>query len=123
MGSRPQSLQKRRLRVAVHACRVYHILPSGQGAAQQAVSLLHQVPAVNFQLPAGHPVSRSCGEPLRFQELLLVQFTVFHKSHHVQRGQVAEAVAVQQDLAAGIAAVKIRPALPSGFLVHPSGFS
>ena len=116
-------LQKADLLLPRHLHGVYHILPAGQGAAEQTVSLLHGVPAIHFQLPAGHAVAGAGGQSLGLQKRLRIQRAVLHKAHHVQRGQIAQAMAVQKDLPAGIAAAEIGPALRPRLLVDPSWLS
>ena len=115
-----QFLEQSDLRVAVQTGGVDHVLPAGQRAAEQTVALLHSVPAVQLKLAAGHAVARAHGQALCLEQGLAVQLAILHKGHHVDRGQVAQAVAVQQDLAAGVAAVEVGAALGAGLLVDPA---
>ena len=120
MGSVAKLFQQAALGLMVQPHRVYHVLPAGQGAANQPVTLLHLIPLVDFQLFAGHAVPGPGGQPLGKQEPSLVQLPVPDERHHIHRGQIAHPMAVQQDFSAGIAAIKFRAALQTRFLVDPA---
>ena len=112
-------------RSAIWPSRFYrwrsHILPSGKGAAQKPVPLLHLIPLMHFKFSAGHSVACSRGKPLSFQKRFFVQLPVMNKGHHIDSSQVAHSMTVQKDLSAGIAAPEICSSLLSGFFVYPSG--
>ena len=123
MGSLPEGIQELGLGFLIHGGGVDHVLPAGEGAADEPVALLHQVPPVHLQIPAGHPVASPRRQTLGVQELGKIQLAVLHKGHDVHRGEVTKAVAVEQNLAAGVAAVEVLPALFAGFLVDPAGLA
>jgi len=107
---------------SIHASGVHHILPASQRTAEQPVALLHLIPTMHFELAAGHAQARAGAEPLGFQKCLFVQHAFVHKRHRVYRRQIAQAVAIEQDFAAGIAAAEIGTALFARFFVDPAGF-
>ena len=121
MGGFPKFLKEPDLFFPGHLCGVYHVLPAGERAAEELVPLLHGVPAVHLQLPAGHAVAGPGGEALGFQKRLAVKHAILYKTQDIQGCQVAEAVAVQEDFSAGIAPVEIGASLSSGLLVDPPG--
>ena len=115
-----QAVEQCGLLLAAQAHGVDHVLPAGQRAAEQPVALLNLVPAVHLQLAAGHAQAGARAQPLRVEQCLFVELAIADERHDIHRRQVAQPVAVQQDLAAGIAAAEVRAALEAGGLVDPA---
>ena len=119
----PQLLQQFDLVFAAHIGGVDHILPSRNRTAKQAVTLLHKIPLVEFQLLAGHTVTGTDRKFLRFHQGVFIQIALFDKSHNINCCKVAEAVIVQKNLPARVAAIEILTALLACLPIYPSGFS
>ena len=120
MGRVAQLLKQADLLLAGKSDGVHHILPSGERASQQAVALLDLVPLVHFEFTARHAVACAGGEALCAQKSFLVEAVIPDESHHVDGGEVAHAVAVEQNLAARVAAAEVGAAFEARLLVDPA---
>ena len=78
---------------------------------------------MEFQLLAGHTVTGTDRKFLRFHQGVFIQIALFDKSHNINCCKVAEAVIVQKNLPARVAAIEILTALLACLPIYPSGFS
>ena len=75
---------------------------------------------MHLQFAAGHAQPGAGAEALGLEQGRFVEFAIPDEGHDVDGGEVAQAVAVQQDLAAGVAAAEVGAALEARHFVDPA---
>ena len=75
---------------------------------------------MHLQFAAGHAQPGAGAEALGVEQGLFIELAIPHKGHDVDGGEVAQAVAVEQYLAAGVAAAEVGAALEARHFVDPA---